>query len=264
VPLSASLAAGVTALLIMAATRCAFRLLLELRRRPQDSNTQRLLVFGAGDGGQAAVSAMLRDPHSPYIPVGLLDDDPRKRKLRIQGVNVLGSRQSLEHAATLSRADALLIAIPSAGSELVTDLTCLAEDAGLAVKVLPSTAELLGDGISVVDIRDVSEDDLLGRRRVETDIDSVAGYITGKRVLVTGAGGSIGSELCLVSSTASTPQNSSCSTATSRRSTACSCRSKDAHSSNHPTCSWPTFVTASRSSDCSSSGSPRWCSTPRR
>jgi FlaA1/EpsC-like NDP-sugar epimerase len=195
-PLSVPPAAGVTALLLMAGARCVFRLLLELRRRPRGSGARRLLVFGAGEGGQEAIRAMMRDPQSPYIPIGLLDDDPRKRKLRIQGVAVLGSRDVLAETASLLRADALLIAIPTAGSTLVAELTRMAEAVTLPVKVLPSTAELLGDRISVVDIRDVSEDDLLGRRRVETDIAAVAGYITGKRVLVTGAGGSIGSELC--------------------------------------------------------------------
>jgi FlaA1/EpsC-like NDP-sugar epimerase len=196
VPLSAPPAAGVTALLLMAGSRCAFRLLLELRRRPTEGAAQRLLVFGAGEGGHEAIRAMLRDPNSPYIPVGLLDDDPRKRNLRIQGVPVMGTRDALANAARTLRTDALLIAIPRAESRLVTELTWLGEAARLPVKVLPTTAELLGDRISVSDIRDVSEDDLLGRRRVETDIAAVAGYVTGRRVLVTGAGGSIGAELC--------------------------------------------------------------------
>lgn len=196
VPLSAPLAAGMTALLLMAASRGAFRLLLELRRRPREDEAQRLLVFGAGEGGHDAIRAMLRDPNSPYIPVGLLDDDPRMRQRHIQGVAVVGTRDALVEAARRTRADALLIAIPSVGSDLVSDLTRRAEEVGLPVKVLPSVAELFGERISVVDIRDVTEDDILGRRRVETDIVAIAGYITGQRVLVTGAGGSIGSELC--------------------------------------------------------------------
>jgi len=94
------------------------------------------------------------------------------------------------------RADALLIAIPSASAGLVTELSELAGAAGLPVKVLPPVSELFEGSVGVTDIRDVTAADLLGRREIDTDLDAIAGYVTGRRVLVTGAGGSIGSELC--------------------------------------------------------------------
>jgi FlaA1/EpsC-like NDP-sugar epimerase len=108
----------------------------------------------------------------------------------------VGNRAKLAEAAVAYRADTLLIAIPSARASLITELSELATACGLAVKVLPPVSELLGGKVGVSDIRDVTAADLLGRHEIRTDVESIAGYVTGKRVLVTGAGGSIGSELC--------------------------------------------------------------------
>ncbi|MDP8975695.1 MAG: polysaccharide biosynthesis protein [Actinomycetota bacterium] len=196
VPLSSALAAGPIALVLMAGARYAWRLHLERTLRPTGADATRLLVFGAGEGGAQVITAMLRDPTSPYYPVGLLDDDHEKRYLRIMGVRVLGTRRRIAEAAQEHGAEALLIAIPSADAQLVAELTALAEDADLAVKVLPPVRDLFGPAAGLADIRDIDVADLLGRHQVETDVASIAGYLTGKRVLVTGAGGSIGSELC--------------------------------------------------------------------
>ncbi len=195
VPVSATLAGGFMALVLMSATRYLWRLTLERRRRPMGANG-RTLVFGAGDGGAQVVTAMLRDPQSPLLPVGLLDDDSRKRNLRLSGVPVLGGRGQLKAAAVAKEADTLLIAIPTAGHELITEISDLAFAAGLDVKVLPPVGELFGSRVGVDDIRSLTEEDLLGRHLIETDMDGIAGYLSGRRVLVTGAGGSIGSELC--------------------------------------------------------------------
>ncbi len=196
IPAGAVLAGGFLALVAMAAARYLWRLRLEYRQRPHDDGRARLLVFGAGDGGAQVLTALLRDPDSPYMPVGLLDDDRSKRNRRMLGIQVLGDRHRLAAAAAETQADTLLIAIPKAGADIVSDLYDLATEAGLRVKVLPPVAELYRDQVGVGDIRDVTEEDLLGRRPVLTDVASIAGYLTGKRVLVTGAGGSIGSELC--------------------------------------------------------------------
>jgi FlaA1/EpsC-like NDP-sugar epimerase len=196
VPLSAVLGAGFGALVLMSGARYVWRLRRERRLRPKDGDATRLLVLGAGEGGVQVVTAMLRDPHSPYIPVGIIDDDPLKRNLRILGVPVAGTRRRLIATAKRLEAEALLIAIPSAPAPLVREVSALADEAGLPVKILPPVRDLFGTRIGVEDIRDIDTRDLLGRRQVETDVDAVAGYLTGKRVLVTGAGGSIGSELC--------------------------------------------------------------------
>ena len=196
VPLSVTVSGGVIALVLMAGARYAWRLFLESLHRPNPDGGKRMLVFGAGEGGHQVVSAMMRDPKARYVPVGFLDDDPRKRELSISGVRVLGTRRDLAEVAAGTKADLLLIAIPSAAAALVSELTRMAEAAGLAVKVLPPVDELYGNGVGVQDIRDLEPADFLGRHQIETDIDSIAGYLTDKRVLVTGAGGSIGSELC--------------------------------------------------------------------
>jgi FlaA1/EpsC-like NDP-sugar epimerase len=195
-PASVPLGAGAAAVMGMLASRYLWRTVVDRRRRPRAESSQRLLVFGAGEGGEQVIRAMLREPASPYYPVGLLDDDPGKRHLRVLGVPVLGNRNSLAEVAATVDASTLLIAMPSAHGTILRELTGLAESAGLAVKVLPTVGELFGDSVGLRDIRDIDMADLLGRQQVETDLDSIAGYLTGKRVLVTGAGGSIGSELC--------------------------------------------------------------------
>ncbi len=195
-PASVPIMAGVVALMLTAGVRYCWRLAIERRRRPNGDDCQRLLIFGAGEGAEQVIPTLLRDPDSTYLPVGLIDDDPAKRKLRIMGVRVLGNRSRLVEAVKESRADTLLIAMPTAGSELVTELTELGRVAGVAVKVLPPVRELFERPADVSDIRDVTAADLLGRHEIHTDLEAIAGYLTGKRVLVTGAGGSIGSELC--------------------------------------------------------------------
>ena len=132
---------------------------------------------------------------SSYLPVALLDDDPHKRNLRLSGVRVEGRVDDLESVASKHHADAVLVAVPSADSSLIRRVSELAAEINLRVLVLPPVDQLLG-GVGEADIRPVNELDLLGRHPADIDPDAVAHYISGRRVLVTGAGGSIGSELC--------------------------------------------------------------------
>jgi FlaA1/EpsC-like NDP-sugar epimerase len=200
VPRSSTLAGGVCALVLMAGFRYLVRLQRERWRRPDSAHPDAVptLIFGAGDGGQQIVKSMLKDREGRYIPVGFIDDDPAKKRLQMAGVKVLGGRSDLGEIALETGAKALLIAVPNAGAAVIEALTQLAEIEApqLSVKVLPAVSELIDGTVGVQDIRDVSEVDLLGRHQIETDIEEIAHYIRGKRVLVTGAGGSIGSELC--------------------------------------------------------------------
>ena len=195
VPLSAVVMGGLVGLVLMAGVRYVWRLVLERLRRPGD-RAERTIVFGAGESGIQVITSMLRNPESSLVPVALVDDDPAKRRLNIKRVRVRGTRADLREVAAQTQATVLLIAVPDADSELVGDLVRRANDAHLRVKVLPTAEELLGHEPGVGDIRDVSEADLLGRHAITTDMESIAGYINNRRVLVTGAGGSIGSELC--------------------------------------------------------------------
>ena len=196
VPLSVVIGGGVIAFVLMGAARYLVRSHDEERRRPTGPNVRRLVVFGAGDAGAQIVASLLRDPASPYLPVALLDDDPTKRHLRIMGVPVTGDRSRMAESADEHQADTLLVALPSASATLIRELSDLAHDAGLDLKVLPGLGELVGGHVAVGDIRTPTAEDLLGRHPVDTDLASIAHYLRNKRVLVTGAGGSIGSELC--------------------------------------------------------------------
>jgi FlaA1/EpsC-like NDP-sugar epimerase len=195
VPLGAVIAGGSIALVLMTGVRYAWRLAHEQRNRP-GPEAARMLVFGAGEGGSQIITRLLRDPTSPFLPVALLDDDPQKRNLRMSGVAVVGGRAQMTSAAAEYDAGTVLIAIPSADAALVAELHDAGVEAGLDVKILPPVGELFNGVVDVADIREVTVADLLGRHEIATDVGSIASYLTGKRVLVTGAGGSIGSELC--------------------------------------------------------------------
>lgn len=195
-PRSVPPAAAVLALLLMLGLRYAWRLVRERALRPSALDLQPLLVFGAGEGADQVIDAMLRDPASPYYPVGVLDDDPRKSNLRIRGVRVLGGRAALGAVVASTGARILLLAVPSASGAFARELRDLAAAHGLVLKMLPAFADLLDGQVRVGDIRDLDLADLMGRRQIDLDLGGIAGYLTGKRVLVTGAGGSIGSELC--------------------------------------------------------------------
>ena len=196
VPISVPVAAVFIALVAMAAVRYGWRVLIDRGRRPNGIGAARVLVFGAGEGADQVITAMLRDPSSPYLPVAILDDDPRKSQLRIRSVRVRGTKLDIATVAAELRASVLLIAIPSADGPLVRELAAIGTAAGLRVMAVPAMSNRFDDSIGVGDIRPLTTTDLLGRREIDTDINGIARYLTGRRVLITGAGGSIGSELC--------------------------------------------------------------------
>jgi FlaA1/EpsC-like NDP-sugar epimerase len=197
-PISAVLAGGTMAVLIMVSARFWWRMDhdRQLRRLLKARGCERVIVFGAGSGGRGAIAAMLSDQESAYEAVALLDDDPGMRGVTTRGVKVVGDRFDMVRVAAEYHASAIVIALPSAKSSVVLELSELATKAGLAVRVLPSVRELLDGRVRVVDIREPTVRDLMGRHSIETDLEQAADYLHNKRVLVTGAGGSIGSELC--------------------------------------------------------------------
>ena len=156
-----------------------------------------VLVVGAGDAAQLILREMLRNPSLGYTPIGLVDDDPRKKNLRLHGVRVLGTTSDLRDLVRDRRPDELLIAIPSASGDVRERIVEVARAEKVPVKTLPGLHELIAGEFSLAgQIRPVEVEDLLGREPVDADLESIAGYLTGEVVLVTGAGGSIGSELC--------------------------------------------------------------------
>lgn len=195
VPRSSVFIAFPLTLVLMFGVRYLRRLEAERARKPQRGATPTLVV-GAGSAGDLIVRNMLSDPQSPLRPVGLIDDDPAKRRLKLHGVPVLGGTDDIARVASDTSAEVLVLAIARANAALLRRLTDAGVAAGLRVQVIPTIQQLVSGNVSVADLRSVSIEDLLGRNPVDTRIEDVAGYVTGKRVLVTGAGGSIGAELC--------------------------------------------------------------------
>lgn len=186
------LATGFTATGTVAA-RSLWRLHKQQNRSPKGGEP--LVVIGAGEGSYQVVRMLLADAASPYEPVAMLDDAPGKRNLRFQGVRVEGTLDDLVEVAAKYNARHVLMAIPTASGTLIGHLDAIAKRAGLTFLVLPAVRKLF-DAVALTDIRPVVPEDLLGREPVEIDSRAIADCVTGKRVLVTGAGGSIGSELC--------------------------------------------------------------------
>jgi FlaA1/EpsC-like NDP-sugar epimerase len=159
------------------------------------AHERRVVVFGAGSAGRRLVRSM-GENGSGFFPAALLDDDKAKTHLRIDGVRVRGTRNDIASVAREFDATALVLALPLAGAELIRELTDLATDAGLDVLILPPLRDIIGDDPTSFDLRDVNLEDLLGREQITLDTTLIADRIEGRSVLVTGAGGSIGSELC--------------------------------------------------------------------
>lgn len=193
-PASVVLVGALVATFLIGGLRFQSRLFAFQRRRDHSESTA-VIVIGAGEAGAAIIRDMLSAQSARLRPIAVLDDDTRKHGRSISGVPIAGSIADLPEVADRLDADQAILAIPSADSETVRSVVRVADTAGLTLRVLPSVAELLGGRPSVHDVRDVSITDLLGRQQVSTDLAAVRRMLHGRRVLVTGAGGSIGSEL---------------------------------------------------------------------
>ena len=184
-------------LAFVAGTRLLARTLIERPSAGLVAHGKEVLIIGAGDAGQLMVREMQRNRQLHYTPIGFVDDDPRKRGDRIHGVRVLGTTGDLAHVLRDNKPDEVLIAIPSAPGRVRQQIveTCRIEN--VPVKTLPGLHELISGDLNLGrQIRPVQVEDVLGRQQVEVDLGLVAAYVKDKTVLVTGAGGSIGSELC--------------------------------------------------------------------
>ncbi len=195
VPRSVPISAAALALLTMFALRYAVRA-VNTHRYASRKSDRRVIVFGAGEAGRRLTRDMLHDGDASFTPVAVLDDDRSKARLRIDGIRVRGTRRDLAKVASEYDATDLVIALPNADAALIRDITERAEALGLRTMVLPPLLQIMDGRPTTSDLRDVNLGDLLGRRPVELDQAAIAEQISGRSVLVTGAGGSIGSELC--------------------------------------------------------------------
>jgi FlaA1/EpsC-like NDP-sugar epimerase len=184
-------------LAFVAGSRLVARTVIERPGLTVMAQGKEVLVVGAGDAGRLIVQEMQRSRMLNYTPIGFVDDDPRKRNTRIMGVRVLGTLDELPRVLREHRPDELLIAMPSVSGDVRRRIVETAQQLRIVVKTLPGLYELITGEVGLAgQIRPVQVEDVLGREQVEVDFHEVASYLEGHTVLVTGAGGSIGSELC--------------------------------------------------------------------
>ncbi|NLE74846.1 MAG: polysaccharide biosynthesis protein [Actinobacteria bacterium] len=183
------------AFVVMGAWRFGERIITERRQRPQQQAKDRVLLVGAGAGADMLIREIRRMRGLDAEVVGLVDDNPRLTGLRVQGCPVLGTPADISALVATHNVSQIIIAIPSATPKQLADIYLKCREAGLPVKMAPSLTELIRESGSPTNFRDLEITDLLDRPKVHIDPFVISHRISGKRVLVTGAGGSIGSEL---------------------------------------------------------------------
>lgn len=178
-------------------SRFSYRFLRSLKHRNQNSkNSISVMVVGAGDAANAIIKEIVNSNFSTMIVRCIIDDDKGKWGKFIQGIKVVGGREKIIECAELYEIDEIIIAMPSASRTTISELLDICKETNCKLRSLPGMYQLVNGEVSVAKLRDVEVEDLLGREPIEVDLDSILGYVNGKKILVTGGGGSIGSELC--------------------------------------------------------------------
>jgi len=196
VPRSLPLLAWALAVTAMMGIRYLKRVIIERHCLPRP-DAERVVILGAGSVGSALALRMLRDSSSPFLPVAFLDDDAAKRNLYLHGIPVRGHFGDMSQVLQQMGVERVVVAINQADAYLVRRISDEASALGVVCMVLPTLSDTLRlSQVQLSTLRNVNVEDVIGRRPVDTDLRSISQYITGRRVLVTGAGGSIGSELC--------------------------------------------------------------------
>jgi FlaA1/EpsC-like NDP-sugar epimerase len=197
-PLVLNPAVVVIDLLLVIALTGATRFGVRLTRHRQvpAQKSRQVLIFGAGHAGVMVARDMMESPQLGHAPVAFLDDDEEKHNMHILGLPVLGGQEHLEMVVRSWQISCVIVAIPSASGSIIRQITNLCDQAQVEMKILPGMAEILNGQVTINQIRDVAIEDLLRREPVHTDVQAVRQTLAGKRVLVTGGGGSIGRELC--------------------------------------------------------------------
>ncbi len=194
-PKSIHLIAWFLTIAFIGASRMCIRLVSYFRYRGTES-CSRVLIIGAGDAG-AMIAREINYRYSGIKQLmGFIDDDLYKNKQRLFGVEVLGTRQDIKRIVNEHGIDEIIIAMPSAGGSIIQEIIYECKQTQCTLKILPGIYELIDGVVTVQQLRTLEVEDLLGRDAVKLDVEKISGYLKGKRVLVTGAGGSIGSELC--------------------------------------------------------------------
>jgi FlaA1/EpsC-like NDP-sugar epimerase len=195
IPRSTMIIASPIAFSLMGLTRYLVRLSSDRRLKP-GASAERTIILGAGYVGTLTVQRLLTDAAADFIPVAMIDDDPLKQNYEVRGVRVLGGIGQLADVAKQTQATTIIVCIGFADASLLRRVNDIAKEAGIRVLVLPPIEKIFDDPSTFGDLREISIEDLIGRHPVRLDLDSIAKYLKDARVLVTGAGGSIGAELC--------------------------------------------------------------------
>ncbi len=180
---------------LVSVTRVVWRLYHEELRRGSDEDRRRMLVIGAGRAGETVVREILTSGEKHEL-VGFLDDDASRLHNRIHGVEILGTTADLPRIAEEKDVEEILIAIPGASPKVIRRIVESCQGASITFRTIPSVSDLIEGRVEVSQIRTVSIEDLLGREPVQLDTQAIGRELAGKRIAVTGAGGSIGSEMC--------------------------------------------------------------------
>lgn len=196
-PNSAAVLLWFSMIFLIGGSRFIWRVLQEntFDRRVPGSQKQ-VLIVGAGDAGVLAARELKNRNYRDGRPVGFIDDDRSKVRLRLLGIPVLGTRKDIARVVKGHNINEVIIAMPSASGESVREIVQICETSGVDLKIMPGVYDIISGDMSVKPIRQVQVEDLLGRDPVSVDLEEVAGYVTGETVFITGAGGSIGSEIC--------------------------------------------------------------------
>jgi FlaA1/EpsC-like NDP-sugar epimerase len=181
---------------LLAASRLIWRIWRESYVVSRSCEGPLTLIVGAGEAGSLLLKEIRRQPHSAYNVVGFVDDDPEKKGMKLHGVPVLGTARQLKSLILANEIEDVIIAMPSADGKTIRSIVDSCKNANVTFKTLPSIGELIDGTLTVSQIKNVEIEDLLGRDPVVLDRELIGGYLNNKRVLVTGAGGSIGSEIC--------------------------------------------------------------------
>lgn len=179
-------------------SRLSYRILRRINSFVKNdvTNRTRVMVIGAGEAGSMVIKEMKKHGELKSIPVAVIDDDKTKHKSNIHGVPVLGGREKIKEAVSKKYIDEIIIALPSIPKSELRRIIDICKDTKCKLKILPGVYEIIDEKVSLKRIRDVNIEDLLGRDEVELHTEEIAGYIQNEIILVTGGGGSIGSELC--------------------------------------------------------------------
>ncbi|MCC3375548.1 nucleoside-diphosphate sugar epimerase/dehydratase [Cohnella sp. REN36] len=199
IPLFAPVQSFMSALLLLGGSRFLWRLVCDRfggERGGRSVNRKRTLIVGAGNCGTLFAKELQMNDSYQAKPVAFVDDDPYKIKLEVLGIPVLGGRQDIPAIVADKNIEEIIIAMPSASKTQISEIVKICKHTKARLKIVPNLQDLIHGKTAAHQIRDVSVEDLLGREPIRTDLKGIADYVAGKVVLVTGAGGSIGSELC--------------------------------------------------------------------